>query len=410
MIKKAFYLALMLLLGAGIVRPEPAAAAPVRLSKVLLLRAGGSTWARLSLSRQTAAKYFTLEHPARAVIDLERTRLGRGVRLPQDWGLVRETRVGRRSNGALRVVFVLKSAAALHLAWRRGARGGQRLVIELAGAAARAAETSPARTPAPIPVAHAPGNTHRDIIVAVDPGHGGVDPGTIGPYGTQEKNVTLAIGRLLARRIDLERGMRAVLTRNRDVFVPLRERMVIAREAHADLFVSVHCNAVSDRYVKGAQVYILSLHGASSEAARILARQENSADLKGGITLEGESRTLASVLLNLSQSAAISESMTAARDVVRAMGRTVPIRSARVQQAAFVVLKSPDIPSMLVETDYLSDPVEELKLRSPAYRRQMADAIFRGILAYFRAHPPAGTLFAEERQARMDRLLARTSR
>ncbi len=413
MIKKAFCLSLMLLLGVGVVRPEPAAAATARLSKVLLFQAGGSTWARLSLSRVTATRYFTLHHPARAVIDLEQTQLAPGVRLPRDWGLVRETRVGRRPNGALRVVFVLESGAALHLAWRRGERGGQRLVIELAGAATPATDSRGAllaHAPAPISVAHAPGNTGRDIIVAVDPGHGGVDPGTIGPYGTEEKNVTLAIGRLLARRIDVQRGMRAVLTRNSDVFVPLRQRMVIARQAHADLFVSIHCNAVSDRDIKGAQVYILSLHGASSEAARILARQENAADLKGGIPLEGESRTLASVLLNLSQSAAISESMTAARDVVRAMGRSMPIRSEQVQQAAFVVLKSPDIPSMLVETDYLSDPVEELKLRNPAYRRQMAEAIFRGILGYFRAHPPAGTLFAEQRQARTDRLLARTSR
>ena len=411
MIKKAFYLALLLLPGVGLARLPPAAASVARLSRVRLFESRGGTWARLSLSRVTAARYFTLDHPYRAVVDLAQTQLKDGVRLPQQWGSVSETRVGRRPGGALRVVFVLRSAATMRLAWRRGARGAERLLIELSGAGAPAgASSGPAGSgPIPVAVAHAPRDTGRDIIVAVDPGHGGVDPGTIGFYGTEEKTITLAIGRLLARRIDEQQGMRAVLTRDRDVFVPLRERMVIARRAHADLFVSIHCNAVSDRYIDGAQVYILSLHGASSEAARILAERENAADLKGGIALEGESRTLASVLLNLSQSATISESMTAARDVVRAMGRTVPIRSAQVQQAAFVVLKSPDIPSMLVETDYLSDPTEELKLRTYGYQKRMADAIFAGILAYFHAHPPAGTLFAEERQARSGRLLARTS-
>ena len=405
MIKKVFYLTLVLFLGVGLAQPEPAAAAVARVSRVLLLQSGGHTWARLSVSRRIPARYFTLGHPDRAVLDLEQTRLDGGVRLPQDWGAVRETRVGRRPNGALRVVFVLRSAATLRLAWR-GARGGQRLLIELSGGAAPAA----AAAPTPIAVAHAPRQTGRDIVVAVDPGHGGADPGTIGRYGTEEKTITLAIGRLLAERIDAQRGMRAVLTRDKDVFVPLRERRVIARRAHADLFVSIHCNAVSDRAIDGAQVYILSLHGASSEAARILAERENAADLKGGIAFQGESRTLASVLLNLSQSATISESMSAARDVVSAMGRSVPIRSPQVQQAAFVVLKSPDIPSMLVETDYLSDPTEELKLRTYWYQKRMADAIYRGILAYFRTHPPAGSLFAAERRQRMERLLARAAR
>lgn len=404
MIRKIFYLALILC-GVGLTRPAAAAPAGVRLNRVLLTVSRGRTWAHLDLSRRTEARYFTLDHPHRAVIDLNDTHLNRGVRLPQRWGLVRHTRVGRRSNGALRVVFVLRSAAAMRLRWRSGAHGGEQLLIELSGAAAEIAS----RNPTPIEVAHAPRDSNRDIIVAVDPGHGGVDPGTIGHYGTEEKTITLAIGKLLARRIDEQRGMRAVLTRDKDVFVPLRERREIARRANADLFVSIHCNSVSDHLIKGAQVYILSLHGASSEAARILAERENAADLKGGIQLDDKSRTLASVLLNLSQSATISSSMTAARDVVHAMDRSVPVRSPRVQQAAFVVLKSPDIPSMLVETDYLSDPAEELKLRTRWYQKRMADAIFQGILAFFRAHPPSGTLFAAQLNARKSRLLARNS-
>ncbi len=386
-------------------RPAPATAADARLNGVLLSRIGGGTRAYLYLSRRTQARYFTLDHPYRAVIDLERTQLGQAVRLPQQWGLVSHTRVGVRPNGALRVVFVLRSAAAVHLTWQPGARGGQQLLIRLSGGAAPAATA--ARGPTAVAVANAPPDSGRDIIIAVDPGHGGIDPGTIGAYGTEEKTITLAIGKLLAQRIDAQRGLRAVLTRDTDVFVPLRERREIAQRAHADLFVSIHCNSVWDHAIKGAQVYILSLHGASSEAARILAEHENAADLRGGVQLNDKSRTLAAVLLNLSQTATISESMTAARDVVRAMDGSVPVRSRQVQDANFVVLRSPDIPSMLIETDYLSDPVEALKLRTYWYQKRIADAIFRGILAYFRAHPPSGTLFAEERQARMNRLLAR---
>jgi N-acetylmuramoyl-L-alanine amidase len=162
---------------------------------------------------------------------------------------------------------------------------------------------------------------------------------------------------------------------------------------------------VTDRQIAGASVYILSLRGASSEAAHWLAERENDADLKGGVQLDDKSSTLASVLLNLSQSATISESMTAAREVLVSLDRSVPVRKSEVQQAAFVVLKSPDIPSMLVETDYISDPAEERKLRSPTGQVRIAAALFHGIRAYFRQHPPSGTLFAEE-QKPLNRLVA----
>ena len=192
--------------------------------------------------------------------------------------------------------------------------------------------------------------------------------------------------------------MRAVLTRDSDIFIPLRERMLIARRAKADLFVSIHADCIADRQIAGASVYVLSLRGASSEAARWLAERENDADLKGGVQLDDKSSTLASVLLNLSQTATISESMTAARQVLASLDHTVPVRKSDVQQAAFVVLKSPDIPSMLVETDYISDPAEERKLRNPARQEKIADAVFHGIRGYFRQPPPAGTLFAEEQK------------
>ncbi|HET9107727.1 MAG TPA: N-acetylmuramoyl-L-alanine amidase [Steroidobacteraceae bacterium] len=408
MIRKVFQIGVLLLLGIGpAALPAAARAADARLRALSLAASPAAARVTLALSRFTGEHYFTLDRPFRTVVDLPQTRARRTLRLPAGRGLIAGVRMGRRPNGALRLVFVLRAPAAVHADWVYSRARGHQLVLTLGGAQPAIASAAPSAIPTPIRVRHAPANTGRDIIVAVDPGHGGVDPGAIGPDGLEEKNVTLAIGRMLARRIDEQRGMRAVMTRDKDIFIPLRERREIARRAHADLFVSIHADDVSQHYIAGASVYILSLRGASSEAARLLAARENAADLKGGIKLSDKSSTLASVLLNLSQSATISESMTAARQVIASLDRSLPVRKPQVQQAAFVVLKSPDIPSMLIETDYISDPREDLKLRNPAYQRKIADAIFHGIRVYFREHPPAGTLFAEERQRRVDRLVAR---
>ena len=422
MIRKVFQLGALILLSVGSVG-VPAAlaqAAGARLSGVHLATSAAGARVTLDLSRVTGEKFFTLHHPFRAVIDLPQTRVRRGLRLPGARGLVASIRVAPRPHGALRLVLVLHSRASVHAAWAYSRVRGRELVLTLGNAPATVATAAapesiptpirqmhaPDAIPTPIHALHAPVDSGRDIIVAVDPGHGGQDPGAIGLRGTEEKNVTLAIARLLAQRIDEQRGMRAVLTRNSDIFIPLRERMLIARRAKADLFVSIHADCITDRQIAGASVYILSLRGASSEAARWLAERENDADLKGGVQLDDKSNTLASVLLNLSQSATISDSMTAARQVLTSLDGSVPVRKSEVQQAAFVVLKSPDIPSMLVETDYISDPAEERKLRSPTRQLKIADAVFRGIRGYFRQHPPPGTLFAEERQHSPDDLVA----
>ena len=408
MIRKVFQLGALVLLGVGsaMVPAASVRAAGARLSGVHLATSAAGARVTLDLSHETGEKLFTLAHPFRAVIDLPRTRVRPGLRLPGARGLVDDIRVGPRPHGALRLVLVLHAATAVHADWAYSrARGPQlilmlgnapSLVARLTASASDAISAAPDAIPTPIHAPHAPVDSGRDIIVAIDAGHGGQDPGTIGPGGTKEKNVTLAIARDLAQQIDEQRGMRAVLTRNSDIFIPLRERMVIARRAKADLFVSIHADCVADRQIAGASVYILSVRGASSEAARWLAERENDADLKGGVQLDDKSSTLASVLLNLSQSAAISESMTAAQQVLSSLDRSVPVRKLEVQQAAFVVLKSPDVPSMLVETDYLSDPAEERRLRNPTRQQKIAAAIFHGIRAYFRQHPPAGTLFAEE--------------
>lgn len=407
MIRKIFQLGAFVLIGFGTALPAPAAAAGGRLNAIDLATSADGARVTLDLSRVTGEKYFTLDHPFRAVIDLPATRARAGLRLPPASGPVIGVRLGARPHGALRLVLALRSTARVRADWAYSRAHGPQLILTLGNApAAGTAMLSSRLAPTPIRARHAPVDSGRDIIVAVDPGHGGQDPGTIGPHGTEEKNVTLAIGRLLAQRIDAQRGMRAVLTRNSDIFIPLRDRMRIARRARADLFVSIHADCVTDRQIAGASVYILSVRGASSEAARWLAERENDADLKGGVQLNDKSSTLASVLLNLSQSATIGESMTAAQQVLAALDRSVPVRKADVQQAAFVVLKSPDVPSMLIETDYLSDPREERRLRSPSHQLKIADAIFRGVRAYFRDHPPAGTLFAEERAEGLGHLVA----
>jgi len=256
-------------------------------------------------------------------------------------------------------------------------------------------------TPKTVRPQHAPIDGDRDIVVAVDAGHGGQDPGAIGRNGTMEKNVVLAIARALAQRIDAEPGMRSYLVRDDDYFVVLRDRMVRARNAKADIFVSVHADSIRDRAITGASVYVLSEHGASSEAARWLAERENAADLVGGVKLDDKDKSLASVLLDLTQTANTSASMTAAERVLLSLDRTVNVRKSKVQQAGLVVLKSPDIPSMLVETAYISNPGEESRLKSVSHQTKLAEAIFSGIRGYFEVNPPPGTRFAQLRRSQL---------
>jgi N-acetylmuramoyl-L-alanine amidase len=240
--------------------------------------------------------------------------------------------------------------------------------------------------------AHGPGPTGRDIIVAIDAGHGGDDPGASGPAGTHEKDVTLAIAHMLAARLNDRPGMHAVLTRDSDRLIDLRERFQRARNAHADLFISIHADSVRDRSITGASVYTLSYHGASSEAARSLADRENAK--LGGMPLAGVDPNLASVLVDAAQSQIMGESVEAADQVLSALDEVGAIRKKVVQHAGFMVLKSPDLPSMLVETAYISNPREEQNLRSTAYQERLAVAIESGVVAYFQRHPPDGTNYA----------------
>lgn len=240
----------------------------------------------------------------------------------------------------------------------------------------------------------------RDVIVVIDPGHGGKDPGATGYHGTHEKNVVLAISRDVQRDIDEQPGFKAVLTRTGDYFIPLRGRLAIARNNKADMFVAIHADASPDSSAQGVSVFALSERGATSEEARWLASRENQSELMGGVSLGDKSNMLKSVLINLSQTATVQSSLQIGEDLAQNIGHFAELHHGhRVEQAAFVVLKSPDIPSLLIETGFISNTYEESRLNSSMYQNRLAQAIAQGICEYFRAHPPRGTYLAQRTDA-----------
>jgi N-acetylmuramoyl-L-alanine amidase len=339
----------------------------------------------VELSGPATHNLFKLHDPERVVIDVADASLVATQTAPSGQGLVRQVRFGTRDDGSLRVVLDINGdVQSKSFAVAPNESYGHRLVIDLA----------PAGEPAPVRIEHAPQAEARDLVIAVDAGHGGDDPGAIGRGGTREKDVALSIARALAQRIDREPGMNAVLVRDGDYYVAHRDRMRKAREKRADLFVSIHADAIRDRTISGSSVYILSPRGASDEAARWLAERENASDLIGGVSLDDKDNVLASVLLDLSQTASISASMTAAERVLLELDRVGVVRKAAVQQAGFLVLKSPDIPSMLIETAYISNPAEEKRLKDRRHQEKLAHAIHGGIRGYFYENPPPGSRVA----------------
>jgi N-acetylmuramoyl-L-alanine amidase len=288
----------------------------------------------------------------------------------------------------MRVVFDLDNAVKpKSFLLKPNREYGHRLVVDLYDG-----ETATKQRSQPVKTAKALGQ--RDVVIAVDPGHGGEDPGARGLKGTYEKDVVLAVAHKLAASINDQEGMRAVLIRDGDYYLGLRKRIAKAREHQADLFVSIHADAFHDPNVRGSSVYTLSRSGASNEAARWLAERENSADLVGGVSLEDKDDMLASVLLDLSQIGTLQASSEAASRVLSQLKGLGKTHKRKVQQAGFVVLKSPDIPSMLVETAFITNPQEELRLKSEEYQQKIATALMMGIRDYFKFQPPPGTLLA----------------
>ncbi|MEP6484879.1 MAG: N-acetylmuramoyl-L-alanine amidase [Rudaea sp.] len=355
-----------------------------------------------SMNAPVDYKLFEIANPDRIVLDLHVATFTPGFVSPVGEGLLKSVRTGQRDKGDSRVVLDLESSVRPKSFLMPPERGEYKLVVDLYKKgksgnqivkSAKAIEIKP-----------------RSVVIAIDPGHGGVDPGATGSGGTHEKEITLAVARDLKRLIDKQTGMSAVLTREGDVFIPLQERFQKARAAKADLFVSIHADAYNSGDARGSSVWMLSSRGASSEAARWLADRENRADLVGGVSLGSKDNTLAAVLLDLSQGATLEASGVVADQVLRSLSKIGPTHRGYVEKANFVVLRSPDVPSILVETAFITNPSEERKLTNPVQREKLASAILDGVRVYFRGAPPPGSWFAVNARKDKTRLASRGSR
>ncbi|TDU24418.1 N-acetylmuramoyl-L-alanine amidase [Panacagrimonas perspica] len=353
----------------------------------------------LELSGSTAHKVFALENPSRIVIDLPGTT---GVRLANKAagkGAVEHVRAAQREEGLRIVLDMRKSIEPRAFLLDPADQYGYRLVLDLAGAGDEGA------APAAPPV-KAEAWEPKPIVVAIDAGHGGEDPGAIGHGGLFEKDVALTLARKLAALVNAEPGFRAVLTRDGDYYLELRERVKRARKAQADLFVSVHANALKDRNMRGSAVYVVSARGATSEHARWLAQKENAADLVGGVGLHGKDDELAAVLIDLSQASTMEASFDVGARMLKSLGRVNTLQRAQVQQAGFMVLKAPDIPSVLVETAFITNAEEERLLRDPKGQDRIARSLFDGIKGYFESYRPREQRPADSPSPRLQKVRA----
>lgn len=364
-------------------------------------------YTRITLESDAPLKFrhFTLSNPERFVIDVEgldrsETLAGLPAMVSETDPFVVNVRSAVNRPGVMRLVFELKTAVNPSVfSLNPMGEYGHRLVIDLYGAAAAAAAQAQAESAGKAAVNNAsiapkPANAmpkfNRLMVVAIDAGHGGEDPGAIGASGSREKHITLKIARKLKEKIDAEPNMRAYLTRDGDYFIPLHQRVNKARAVKADLFVSVHADAFMRPEARGSSVFALSENGATSAAARWLAKRENDADLIGGVNIDVKDKYLKRTLIDLSQTATINDSLRLADYVLKEIGSVNTLHKREVEQAGFAVLKAPDIPSILVETAFISNPEEEKRLNDEAYQDKLANAMLNGIKAYFDKHPPAG--------------------
>lgn len=392
------------------------ALAVTQVKSMRLWRAPDNTRLVFDLSGPVQHSVFTLSAPDRLVIDINGATLAAPLNVATSNTPISSVRSAQRTPTDLRVVVDLKkSVTPKSFTLAPNAQYGNRLVVDLYDQEADAvAASAPPPAPAPVPT---PATTpavpvtpaqpaiklppvpsgKRDIVVAIDAGHGGEDPGASGSRGQHEKDIVLQIAKELQRQINSEKGFRAELTRTGDYFIPLRKRTEIARKKGADLFISIHADAAPSRAAFGASVFALSDRGATSETARWLADTENRSDLIGGagnVSLDDKDRMLAGVLLDLSMTATLSSSLNVGQKVLGNMGRITSLHKQRVEQAGFMVLKSPDIPSILVETGFISNNNEAAKLATASHQQALARSIHTGVRQYFQQNPPPGTYIA----------------
>lgn len=367
--------------------------------------------------------YFTVKNPERLVVDLDGVELnavleGLSGQIAADDPYIKLLRAGRFKPGIVRLVMELKTEVAPQVfVLQPVGEYGHRLVLDVYPASPvdplMALLDKRELQELPLNDKPSPGSDDREtatrrqadkpvvdrmVTITLDPGHGGEDPGAIGRRGTHEKAVTLAVARRLKAKIDAQPNMRAVLTRDSDFFVPLQMRVQKARRVQSDLFVSIHADAFIKPDARGASVFVLSENGATSSAARWLANKENAADLIGGVNIGVKDPILARTLLDLSQTATINDSLKLGKAVLGELGSVGNLHKPHVEQAGFAVLKAPDIPSILVETAFISNPDEERRLNDEAYQDRLAEAVLAGIRKYFRLNPP----LAKSKLARAD--------
>ena len=359
-----------------------------------------STYTRLTIeaSSEIRYKHFSLANPNRLVIDLEEVQLT-GVlqdvsgQIQSADPFIRTARAGQFNGNTVRLVLDLRNEVKPQIfSLKPVAEYQHRLVVDLYPAngqqddplLALLQDYNKGQLDNNAPRCNK-GKTDpaRPVVIMIDPGHGGEDPGAIGPSGTREKDVVLRIGRQLKKLIDGEKNMKAYLTRDEDVFLPLGVRVAKARKIGADLFISVHADAVDNRTARGSSVFALSENGATSAMARLLAKSQNEADMIGGVKIAGKDKYLAHTLFDLTQTATINDSLKLGKAVLGKMGDLNKLHKPKVEQAGFAVLKAPDIPSILVETAFISHPEEERKLVDPAFQQDMAEAILSGVRTYF---------------------------
>ena len=364
----------------------------VSIQGVRMWPAPDNTRLVLDLTAPVQHSLFTLSNPARIVIDLDSAELAASLPdLTNTTSVIKEIRYARRGQDGLRLVLDLSQAVkSKSFVLKPQGEYGHRLVLDLEYETVNASNGKPQRKEMPS-VARG-----RDIVIAIDAGHGGDDPGAIGKKGTREKDVVLKIAKQLEALIKKQTGMRAVMIRESDYFVSLHKRVEKARESEADLLVSIHADAFNDRRAKGSSVFVVSERGASSQVAKFLADSENNSDLIGGVSLDDKDDLLKMVLVDMVRNSTIEESHSVAKHMIAGLRSVTSLHRGRVEQAGFRVLKAPDIPSVLVETAFISNPAEEAKLRNTAHQELLAKAIFRGVLNYFKQNPPPGTHMAEQ--------------
>jgi N-acetylmuramoyl-L-alanine amidase len=409
---------------------SPLAGAAAKQPSVLSVRVWpAADYTRVTLEHDAPLKFthFTVENPDRLVVDIEGVEFNSVLdslarKVTNDDPYIKLLRAGRYKPGVVRLVMELKSKVTPQVfEVKPVGEYGHRLVLDvypltpvdplmslvegrkdavepLKLDAEPKAQELPTKKAEPAPAPEAPeirttrksGKpiVDRLVTITLDPGHGGEDPGAVGRRGTYEKNVTLAVAKRLKTRIDAEPNMRAVLTRDSDFFVPLQMRVQKARRVQSDLFLSIHADAWVKPDARGSSVFVLSERGASSTQARLLAQRENDADLVGGVNLSAKDLFLARTLLDLSQTATISDSLKLGKYLLGELGSVNTLHKTSVEQAGFAVLKAPDIPSALIETAFISNPDEERRLNDDAYQDKLADAIVRGVRQFFIKHPP----------------------